>query len=82
MTYACEAVTYSTKQFQSLNVAVNDCIRRIFGYNRWESVRYLRISMGYPSLTDIFYRLKETFLKNIPLIGNPTLKALDQFLSS
>ena len=82
LTYACEAVSYSTKQFQSLNVAVNDCIRRIFGYNRWESVRYLRISMGYPSLTDVFYRLRENFLKNIPLIGNPTLKALDKFLSS
>ena len=63
MTYACEAVPYSTTQFRSLNVAVSDCVRHIFGYDRWESVQYLIMSMGYPSLTDIFYRLRENFLK-------------------
>ena len=63
MTYACVAVPYSTTQFRSLNVAVSDCVRHIFGYDRWESVQYLIMSMGYPSLTDIFYRLRENFLK-------------------
>ena len=76
MTYSCESISYSTKQFNSLNVAMNNCIRRIFGYNRWESVRFLRLSMGYPSITDIFYRRRERFLQNIPLIGNPTLHSL------
>ena len=79
--YACEAITYSTRQFQALNVAFNDCIRRIFGYNRWESVRFLRLSMGYPSLTDIFHRRKENFLRHIPLIGNPMLKVLVTYVS-
>ena len=76
MTYSCESISYSTKQFNSLNVAMNNCIRRIFGYNRWESVRFLRLSMGYPSITDIFHRRRERFLQNIPLIGNPTLHSL------
>ena len=57
VTYACEAVSFSVKQTQALNVALNDCIRRIFGYNRWESVRFLRLSMGYPSITDLFNQL-------------------------
>ena len=78
MTYAIEVVPYSAKQIHSLNVALNDCIRRIFGYNRWENVRFLRISMGYPSITDIFHRRKANFSKKMPHIGNPTLHALDK----
>ena len=76
VTYACEAVSFSVKQTQALNVALNDCIRRIFGYNRWESVRFLRLSMGYPSITDLFNKLTEKFTRNLPHIGNPTLHAL------
>ena len=55
VTYASEVLHYSTKQMQMINVALNDCLRRIFGYNRWESVRFLRLSSGYPSITDIFH---------------------------
>ena len=76
LTYACETVSYSTKQFHSFNVALNDCIRPIFGYNRWESVHFLRLTLGYPSITDIFYRRNEQFLKDIPHIGNPTMHFL------
>ena len=76
MTYACETLSYSAKQFNTLNTALNDCIRRIFGYNRWESTRFLRLTMGYPSITDIFNRRREKFLKHLPLIGNPTMHFL------
>ena len=76
VTYACEAVSFSVKQTHSLNVALNDCIRRIFGYNRWESVRFLRLNMGYPSITDLINKLTEKFTRNLPHIGNPTLHAL------
>ena len=78
MTYTCEANIYTAKQINCLNVALNDGIRRIFGYNRWESIRYLRLSMGYPSMTDICCRRREYFMRNIPLLGNPTLQALSQ----
>ena len=76
MTYACEATVYTTKQINSLNVALNDCIRRIFSYNRWESVRYLQLSMGYPSYTEILNRRRANFLENILLVGNSTLLSL------
>ena len=56
VTYSCEADIYSAKQKNAFNIALNDAIRRIFSYNRWESVRFLRLSMGYPSFTDICYR--------------------------
>ena len=42
LTYSCEIISYTSRQMQPLNVAMNDSIRRIFGYNRWESVRHLR----------------------------------------
>ena len=61
LTYASEVLTYSSRQIQSFTVALNDCIRRIFGYNRWESVRHLRLSMGYPSIVDIFASRKRKF---------------------
>ena len=77
MTYAFEVVPYSAGQIQSLNVALNDCIRRIFGYNRWESVRFLRMNMGYPSITDIFNWRRKNCIDNIPRIRNPTLLALE-----
>ena len=80
MTYACDAEIYSAVQINSLNVALNDAIRRIFGYNRWESIRYLRLCMGYPSMTDICNRRRLNFLQNIPLIGNTTLQTLSELI--
>ena len=57
LTYASDVIQYSVSQLQPLGVALNDCIRRIFTYNfysKCESVRYLRLRLGYLSLTEIF----------------------------
>ena len=79
-TYSCEADLYSAKQKNALNIALNDATRRIFSYNRWESVRFLRLSMGYPSFTDICYRRGVNFLQNLSTLGNPTLQSLIQLI--
>ena len=51
LTYTCEALNYTGAQFQPLNVAINVCLRKIFGCNnRRESAIYLRQLLGYPSL--------------------------------
>ena len=76
LTYASEVLSYSSQQTHSFHVALNDCIRRIFGYNRWESIRHLRLSMGYPSIVDIFAQRKRKFFTRLPTIHNPTLNAL------
>ena len=78
LTYACDVISYSVKQMQSLNVALNDCIRKVFGYNRWESVRFLRLSFGYPSVTDIFAARARSFYAKSPVMGNSTLKRLSE----
>ena len=80
LTYACDAFSYSNKQLNSMNIALNDSIRRVFTYNRWESVTYLRLVFGFPSLVEIFHQRTQRFLKLIPRTRNPTLvaiKALD-----
>ena len=77
LTYACEVLNYSSNQMQPMNVAINDCIRRIFGHNRWESVRFLRQELGYPSLTDIFRSRARNFHRFMYLLGNPTLDFLN-----
>ena len=79
LTYACEALNYTNAQFQPMNDAIDNCLRKIFGYNRWESVRYLRETLGYPSLTEIFHSRSRTFYNRMPFLKNATLTLLNLF---
>ena len=76
LTNACDVVEYHTKDLQSLHVALNDAIRKIFGYNRWQSIKDIRESFGYPSVTEIFAKRKTTFESRLPHIGNALLRFL------
>ena len=76
ITNACEVVNYSHKEMESLHVAVNDAIRRIFQYNRWESIKTLRESFGYLSVTEIFAKRKRKFESKLPQLGNAVLAFL------
>ena len=44
LSYAAEVKEHSASDMRSMNTAINDAIRRIFSYQRWESVRALRES--------------------------------------
>ena len=76
VTYACDVVVYHCREMESLHVAVNDAIRRIFSYNRWESIRTLRESFGYHSVTEIFAKRKLSFERRLAKIGNTFLASL------
>ena len=78
ITYACDVVEYHHKEMQSLHVALNDAIRKIFTYNRWESVKTLRESLGYLSVTELFARRKRSFEHHLPRIGNGVLSVLSR----
>ena len=73
LSYACAVKTYSAREFQDCNTALNDAIRKIFSYNRWESVRALRDSFGYKSLTEIFANSRNKFLSCLPHHRNPLI---------
>ena len=46
LTYGCNALTYSNKQINDLNVCLNNVYRTIFGFNRWESVKVFICGLG------------------------------------
>ena len=76
ITYASDVVIFPHKEMESLHIAVNDAIRKIFSYNRWESIRVLRQSFGYLSITELFAKRKQNFEIRLPQIGNATLSFL------
>ena len=46
LTYAIEAIWLTPVQVQELSVCVNNMYRRIFGMNRWESVKLVQFFCG------------------------------------
>ena len=71
---------YLSKEKNALHVALNDAIRRIFSYNRWESVKVLRESAGYLSVTNIFAKRKIIFEERLTKVGNSFLTKLSQIM--
>ena len=57
----CCSIKVSNHQSIQCNTALNDALRMIFGFNRWESVRNLSEAAGYKSLTDLFAKAKKKF---------------------
>ena len=76
LTYACEVRAHKSREMTQMEVAVNDSVRKIFGYNRWESTRFLRMSSGYDSITETFAKRRVSFLEKIKYTGNPVLESL------
>ena len=65
LTYASEVKDVTSREMQEMNTALNDAIRRIFSYNRWESTRLLRQQLGFPNVTEIFQKRRDRFLTNV-----------------
>ena len=82
LTYAAEVVDYRSSEMNSLKVALNDAIRRIFSYNRWESTRSLRQHMGFPNILEIFHSRRDGFLAKNAVIQNQVIRHLTSFISS
>ena len=76
LTYGCAVKEYPSRQMQDCSTAMNDSLRFIFGYNRWESVRTLRQSFGYKSLVEIFQRAKSKFDASLYSHGNAIIRHL------
>ena len=63
LSYAAEVKVFSYSDMHSCNVALNDSIRRIFSFHRWESPRELRQQLKLPNLYEIFASRKTRFEK-------------------
>ena len=44
--YAVPVMSLNNRQIDELNVCWNNVIRRIFGYNKWESVKAVLFGLG------------------------------------
>ena len=76
ITYASAVKEYPSRQLQDCCTAVNDALRLIFGYNRWESVRTLRESFGYKSLVKLFQKAKNKIDSSLIAHHNPIISHL------
>ena len=78
LSYASAVKEYPSRQMQVCTTAINDALRLLFGFNRWESVRSLRESFGYKFLVDIFHASKNKFEAALLTHRNPVISHIAQ----
>ena len=79
ITYASGVKQFSSAEMSDCNVALNNALRKIFGFNRWESVRTLRENSGFPSLYELFQKARRRFIASCRGHFNPVIKFLVTF---
>ena len=79
LSYGTQVKEFGHADSIQVSVAVNDAIRKIFGYGRWMSIRSLREQMGYRSTEEIFALQRQRFLSTVNRVGNSLLKAIFNF---
>ena len=76
LTYACGIKEYPSREMKNCNTALNNGIRKIFSYNRWESIRALREFFSYKSLIELFAESRKKFLTLLPMHHNHSIRFL------
>ena len=76
LSYACNIKQFSAQDMRNCNTAINDAIRKIFTFNRWESVRTLRESFGMKSIYEMFATASDNFQSSLLSHHNSVLRQL------
>ena len=63
--YAVPALLLTTRQVNELNACWNNVIRRLFGYNEWESVSALLLSLERLHVKHLIMLCKINFYKSL-----------------
>ena len=66
-TYAIECFKLSVSELAQINYWWNSVYRKIFNYNKWESVRLLICKLQRLDFINIYYLRKISFIKNLSL---------------
>ena len=74
LTYAADVKNLPASDMSKCNSALNNAIRRIFGFNQWESIRTLRSQFGYPDIYTIFEKRRLSFYTQLENSSNGVLK--------
>jgi len=65
LSYYIGTLYIANRDAQLLGVSWNDAYRKIFGYNRWESVRDLQIACGQETSDGLYVDARRRFLRHI-----------------
>ena len=76
LTYGAAVKDLSATDKHKYNVAVNNAVRRIFGFRQWQSIRQLRDAYQYDSIEMIFAKARKRFLTSIANHSNELLRFL------
>ena len=76
LSYCSSVKDFSSRDMNDCNTAVNNAIRKIFSFHRWESIRHLREGFGYLSLHEIFAHAKSKFRRSLLGHHNSVISSL------
>ena len=79
LTYGAAVKDPTAREKHRLNVALNNAIRRIFGFRRWESIRHLREFYHFDSIEIMFAKAKKRFDFSLANHDNRVLRFLSSF---
>ena len=76
LTYGAAVKDLNASEKHQMNVAINNAIRRIFGFRQWQSIRQLREFYGFKSIEMMYETAKTRFFKALPNHRNAVLRFL------
>ena len=77
LTYACNVKHYSASDMSDCNTAVNNALRRVFGFKDWRSIRTLREIFNFKSLYEIFKSAQDRFAESCKSHLNPVVRKIN-----
>ena len=78
LTYASNVKHLSSEEMLQCNKALNDALRKVFGFRDWRSIRILREIFRFKSITDIFRKNQRRFHENCTSHSNPIVTGLSK----
>ena len=76
LTYGAAIKDLNASEKRRVSVAVNNAIRRIFGFRRWQSIRQLRECYGFKPIEIMFAQAKRRFFCSLSCHRNSLLRFL------
>ena len=76
LTYGSAIKDLTAAEKHQYNVALNNAVRRIFGFRDWRSIRQIREYYGYDSIEVLFAKAKKRFYDSLSRHSNRILKFL------
>ena len=76
ISYACAVKQYSAREMSECNTAINNALRKVFGFTEWQSIRTLREAFGFPSIYETFKKAETSFLNSCRYHSNPVIRFL------